>query len=872
MKSAALSRKLHYLLKPKRIAIFEACIIGLVSGLAAVLLKQGVNWLGSLRIYSTALGLPAWLVLPLIGLTGGTLAGWLVQRFAPEASGSGIPQVKAALAYVPMPLNLRIAVVKLISTILVIGSGLMLGRQGPTVHIGAALAAWLSRWVPTSPEYRRQLIAAGAAAGLASGFNAPIAGVLLVVEEFLQDFSGLTLGTAILSSFIGAVVSRLLGGGSLAANIENYPVEFSVQDIPFFLLLGLLAGVFGALFNRGVFISLNINERLIGLSLPGLVGLAGLISGVGRSLLPIDFRDNAGLREFLVVGNVDWRLALIAFVATFILTLVACGSGAPGGLFAPSLILGSALGMLVGESAHLLETAVGAPLGIPLGISSSSTYALAGMGAFFSAMTRVPVTAIVIVFEMTTNFTLVLPLMIGSVVAYLIADRIDPGSVYSRMLARKGILLDANRAENIPLAQLSAADVMQRRVETLTSQMSLREVVQAFSRSHHRGFPVVDQGRLVGIVSQSDLADLSSSPASSATTLAEIMTPNPVAVSPRDLLPQVLYLLNRYKLSRLPVVEDRRVVGIITRADIIRAESDHLSGQIDQIGPQPEPSYLVYQTRSPVTGRGRMLVPLANPQTAPMLLKMAVAIARESHYEIECLQIIEVPRNYSPAETRVNTTASRQMLAEAEAHVTAQQIPIHTQIRIAHDIAHAILETVKDRHIDLIFMGWKGSTATPERVFGNVVDTIIRQAACEVVLIRLGNSFTFNRWLIPVSGGPNVLRAAKLIPALINLGDNTEVVVCQVFTPEQKKIQRTEGMIYVMQALNPVFDGRMIPLCLVGDSVPNKVLSTADRYQTDVIVMGATRESLLKQAIGGNIPEAIAKNSHCTVILVRGAE
>lgn len=204
-----LQKRLEPFLSRKRVAIAEACLIGLVSGLAAVLLKQGVEGMAQWR---TSTPLPTWLALPLIGLVGGWLSGWLVERLAPEAAGSGIPQVKAALGFAKMPLNLRVAAVKVMSTLLALGSGLSLGRQGPTVQIGAGLAAQLSRWVPTSPDYRRQLISAGAAAGLAAGFNAPIAGVLFVVEELLQDFSDLTLGSAILASFIGAVVSRLLGG------------------------------------------------------------------------------------------------------------------------------------------------------------------------------------------------------------------------------------------------------------------------------------------------------------------------------------------------------------------------------------------------------------------------------------------------------------------------------------------------------------------------------------------------------------------------------------------------------------------------------------------------------------------------------------
>lgn len=870
--------KLQRLFGSKRLAIFEACVIGLVSGLAAVLLKQGVGWVGGWRV-QLSYQFPAWVVLPLIGLVGGWLAGWLVERFAPEAAGSGIPQVKAALANVPMPLNLRVAIVKLISVILILGSGLTLGRQGPTVQVGAALAGQLSQWIPTSPEYRRQLIAAGAAAGLAAGFNAPIAGVLFVVEEFLQDFSGLTLGTAILASFIGAVVSRLLGGQGLNLNsiMIDGNASFSLQDVPFFLILGLLAGLLGALFSRGIFVGLGFNRHVLRMSLPWKVALAGLVSGAIIMLLPPEFRDSTGLQDFVSAGEAAWQVTLLVFVVKFVLTLVAYGSGAPGGLFAPSLILGAALGHLVGLSAQFLEASVGVPLGLPAAIGPTTTYALAGMGAFFSAVTRGPITAIVIVFEITTDFNLVLPLMIGSVIAYLIADKAASGSFYNQLLAWNGIHLDKDPiVTKGPWAELTAATLMQRRVETLSSQITLTEAMQAFSRSHHRGFPVVDDGKLVGIVTQTDLADPSRYPASAnadKVTLAEIMTPQPVTVSPKDPLTHVLYLLNRFKLSRLPVTEAHKLVGIITRADIIRAECDRISGERQQFGPQPEPSYVVYQTRSPAVGKGRLLVPLSNPQTAPLLLKMAAAIASAHHYELECLQVIKVPRSQSPTEAFVRTTSSRRLLRQAE-HWAQEfssdwQIPVHTQIRLAHDAAQAMLETIQERHIDQVLMGWKGNTTTPGRVFGSVVDTVIRQASCQVILVKLSETERFDRWLVPLAGGPNSQQALKLLPALLSISDSPSLRLCQVFEPGLEPLDVTL-LQQSVEILNQQLECPMMAHPIWGNSVTDAVVKLAWKENCDVIVLGASREGLLQQAIKGNIPEAIARNSNRTVILVRG--
>jgi chloride channel protein, CIC family len=866
----------QWLLPRRRLAIAEACLIGIVSGLSAVLLKQSVGWFGSLRIQASN-ELPASLVLPAIGLSLGLLCGFLIECLGTEAMGSGIPQIKGALALFPIALNLRVAIIKLITSILSMSAGLTLGRQGPTVHIGAALASQLSYWVPTSPEHRRQMIAAGAGAGLAAGFNAPLAGILFVIEELLRDLSNLTLGTAILASFIGAVVSRLLGGGSLDLNLElsHLSSSFTAPEIPFYLLLGVLAGLLGALFNQGLLTSLTLYDRL-NLSLPVKIGLAGMICGCVVALLPPDFRNNNGLRELLLTGEASWEFTSFAFVAYFFLTLVSYGSGAPGGLFHPSLVLGAALGYLVGVAeVHLLG------LGLP------TNYALAGMGAFFSAVSKVPITAIVIVFEMTTNFNLVLPLMITSGVSYLIADKLTKGSLYQRLLEWKGYTLPTQSVEQTSLAGLMAADLMQRRVETLASQMTLDEAVQAFSRSHHRGFPVVDNGELVGLITQTDLANATQRQLPGDTLLSQVMTPQPITVNPGYSLSEVLYLLNRYQLSRLPVTEDRKLVGIITRADIIRAEADKLSGETKQVGPRPEPSYVVYQTRAPATGKGRILVPLANPQTAPVLLQLAAAIARDRNYEIECLQIIPVPRHHNPAQTSVKTTRSRRLLRLAEKLGRDWNISVHTQIRASHDTAQAILETIKERHINLILMGWKAEPPnSPGRVFGNIIDTLIRQAPCELVLVKLGHRdevlpdgtsvascplpVAWNRWLIPIAGGPNSSHALELLPALVSHSSKLVIHVAQVFAPSTL-LPDTTGLEKAAYLLSHQLSCQVTTLPVRSYSVSDAMIHLAQAQQCDVVVVGASREGLLQQVVTGNIPEAIARGVNSTVILVRRA-
>lgn len=880
-------------LRPKRLAIFEACLIGLISGLAGVLLKLGVGWLGSWRV-ATSTVIPAFILLPAVGLLGGFLTGFLVERLAPETAGSGIPHVKAALAGVNLSLNLRVAVVKLLTTILAVGSGLTLGRQGPTVQIGASLAGWIGNLMPTSPDYRRQLIACGAAAGLAAGFNAPIAGVLFVVEELLHDVSGLTLGTAIIASFIGAVVSQLLGGDSLNLNLREYQISFYPQEIPFYILLGVLAGLLGALFSKGIIYGLHFNRKTLKLALPWRIAAAGFICGLVIAVLPENFRNNTGLREFLLTGEASGITSLIAFIAHFFLTILSAASGAPGGLFAPSLVLGSALGHIVG----ILQAD-------SLGVGLPVTYALAGMGAFFCAVSRAPITAVVIVFEITADFKLVLPLMICSVVAYLVAEKVDSGSLYDRLLEFSGIHLTKDKPAVDGLSDLYAANVMQRRVETLSSQLTFDEVMQAFSRSTHRGFPVVEAGKLVGIVSQSDLANASKRNFMGKSLLKEFMTAQPITVKPTDSLSEVLHRLTRYNLSRLPVTEGRHLVGIITRSDIIRVESDRLSGETNQER-HSEPSYIVYQTRAPQVGNGRLLVPLSNPNTAPALLRLAAAIARDRNYELECLQIMLVPRNSSPSETAVRTTKSRRLLQQAERIARHWDVPLHTQIRVAHDVPRAILETIRERHIDLILMGWQGEISTSGRIFGDVVDTVIRQAGCEVVLVKWSDKLLqkgkkgdwnpkaqiaenspphsdihseelglhtlmgLQRWLVPIRGSYKQAAALRLLPAFVAASALPEIRLCQV---HQRSVAEPDGdeLKQAADFLQRRVGCEITAISVCAKSVADALIDLTQKDRCDAIVLGASREGLLKQVIQGNIPEAVARGCDCTVILVRSA-
>ena len=882
-----------------RYALAEACVIGLVSALSALLLKQGIGWLGLYRLQAVERFGAIW-VLPIAGLASGYLAGLLVEQLSPAAAGGGIPQVKAVLAQFSIPLSVRVALVKMIGTVLVLGAGLTLGRRGPTVHIGAALAAQLSRLFPNSPEHRRQLIAAGAAAGLAAGFNTPLAGILFVVEELMRDISSLTLETAILASFTGAVVSRWLGSGEL--NIPQTILDGSIpntitpSEVPFYLVLGILAGVLGAFFNRGILLSLNFNRHLT-LPMPLRIGLAGLISGVIVALLPPFFQNNAGIREFLVTSETgDWQTTAEVFVAQFFLTLLAYGSGAPGGVFAPALVLGTALGYLCGNA----EVAI-------LGIGYPQTYALVGMGAFFTAVARVPVTAIVIVFEITADFRLVLPLMVCSAVAYLVGEAVFRGSLYQHLLEHNGIELEDETSNNSLLERLTASEVMQRRVETLGVDTSLEEALKAFSRSSYQGFPVLEDNKLVGIVTQTDLSKLAKRKEDK--SLRELMTPKPITVSINTPLCDVLYLLDRYKLSHLPVTEGSKLIGIITRGDIIRVEAERLQGSQSfagnkRVDTKPEPSYVIYQTRSPAVGKGRILLPLSNPQTAPALIEMAVAIANQQRYELECLVIISVPRHNFPAQTKVNSNPSHRLLTQAQNIAEEWQIPIHTQIRVARNIPLAIIETINERQIDLVLMGWKGHNSTPGHILSTVADRIMQLAPCDLLLAKLGQDLKvrnrqfpprlkrtlLNRspallsdsgspglssiysscWLVLVAGGPHSQRAIHLLENLTTGIPAPQIWLCQIYSPQEPEPDLL-SLQRAAHSLNHHLNAQVMAISICAPSLVQGVVDWVQDNKCDVVVLGATQKGILQQNVLGSIPERIAKAVGATVILVREA-
>jgi CIC family chloride channel protein len=533
----------------------EAMIIGAAAGLCAVLLLEGIAELGRWRIALSQF-YPAEIVLPLFGLIGGLLAGIMVQ-IAPEVAGSGIPQVRALLSRVNVNLDLKSAVFKLLGGVVTLGSGLFMGREGPTVQVGAAIASQLSRWLPTSRKNRRQLIAAGAGAGLAAAFDAPLAGVTFVLEELLKEVTPSTVSISLIACFSAAVVENLLGKARANTAITHAGVAVPVHlyDIAFYIVLGLLAAFFGSAFNTLIMGFLGAYKRV---KVPTFVktAFAGLVTGLIVAHLPDAFHNYAQARQLINAGTVPPHLVPLAFASFFLLVLLAYGSGAPGGLFAPSLVLGAALGYMVGF-AHYQAT----------GVNLLDIFTQVGMGAFFAAVARVPLTSTAIVFEMSGNFGLIPPLMIASVIASSVADLLSKGSLYDLLMVWGNIHLSGpNR--NMLADSVRVATIVRQYPLVLSSRSAVKEAEDRLSQAALDGCPVVDKNRLVGVIRVSQIEVMHKDGLADDISLGKVMTRHPVFVSPYDSLEDILFLFTRLDFDWLPVADDRRFVGVVFRSDV----------------------------------------------------------------------------------------------------------------------------------------------------------------------------------------------------------------------------------------------------------------------------------------------------------------
>ena len=420
----------------RRHIVLKAVIVGVLAGVLASLFRLGLEAAEHGRDALVA-AMPGWLGLPaavLTGALGGGLGVWLVRRFAPHASGSGIPQLKSILLRESEPEWKRLLPVKFAGGILSTGGGFALGREGPTVQMGSGLGQMVAEWfkVKAGEGERRALLSAGAGAGLAAAFNAPLSGVVFVLEELHGNFTPVMFVAAFLASVSGDVAARLLTGELPVFHLAGM-VAPGVASLPWAAVLGALMGCLGVVFNRCLLATLDLRERIlrwpaltVGAAVGAYIGLVGwVVPGIAGSGGP--------LVQMAISGRLALTLLPLFVVARFSLTMASYASGAAGGIFAPLLVLGALSGMWFGAGVHLVMTHGPASL-------TPDVFCVLGMGALFTAIVRAPLTGIVLMIELTGVYDFMLPLLVSCLLAYGVAEALGNTPIYEALRQRSRTL------------------------------------------------------------------------------------------------------------------------------------------------------------------------------------------------------------------------------------------------------------------------------------------------------------------------------------------------------------------------------------------------------------------------------------------------
>ncbi|MBI4505876.1 MAG: chloride channel protein, partial [Chloroflexi bacterium] len=527
--------------------LVAAALVGVLGGLGAFVFR---NLLADAeRLFYGTIGAPLAIVSPLalvlVPALGGILVGALTRLLAPEARGQGIPEVLLAVKLHGGHIRPRVAIVKTVASALCLGSGGSAGQVGPIVQIGASLGSFVGQGLRMRSDHLRLLVACGAGAGIAATFNAPIGGVFFAVEVILADFAVHSFSMVVLSSVVAAVISRATIGDRPAFGVPPYTLG-QAWELLLAAALGLLAALVAVGFMRALVGCEALFERW-----RAPAALKPAVGGLCVGALGLAYAELLGPGFSTIQRVLDGHVTLGASLALVFLkpvaTALTLGSGGSGGVFAPSLFIGAVLGSAVGGFAQQV---------LHLATSPGPAYALLGMAALFAATTRAPVTAIVIIFELTNDYRIILPLMVATAVSVVAAQRLHPESVATMVLARRGIRLPSGLTQN-PMDAVRVAEAMTRDFSTVPPDLPLSELATRFSRTGYHGFPVVDrQGRLAGIVTLSDLenAVLQGTPSTDATVrVADIMTTDLIAAYPDETLHQVLSRAGAAHVGRIPV-------------------------------------------------------------------------------------------------------------------------------------------------------------------------------------------------------------------------------------------------------------------------------------------------------------------------------
>ena len=542
-----------------------ALVVGLIAGLGAVALRELVDafdqiLLGDLGGVLTDFG-GGWMIIWVPVLAAIPVA-WIVIRFAPESRGNGVPEVMSAVETQGGRIRPRVAPAKALASAVTIGSGGSVGQIGPVAQVSASLASSLGRVMRQPPEMMTLLVAGGAAGGVSASFNAPIAGVFFALEVILRRFNVRNFTLVVVSSVIATLVAIAIVGGEPGIAIPSYELVSSLE-IGFYALLGLAAALVGILFFRLVYLTEDLISaiRMPALARPALAMLAvGAIGFWHQEIFGIGF----DVIEDAAEGRITVGTLGLLLVLKVLATSLTIGGGSSGGLFAPALFVGAMLGGLMGAGFEAIAPDNTAPPG---------AYAVVGTAAVFAAAARAPLTSLFIVFELTRDYELILPLMTAVAIATGVAQIITRDTVYSIKLARIGVRL-REEPSRAAMDQITVVEAMRTNVPLVDADATLEELAMVLSRAGGNAVAVTDEdGRFQGLVTATDVT-AALERAHENVRAADIVRRYALHVYPDDSLRDVVAMLADADVRQVPVVarfDQTRLLGMVTQRDVLTA-------------------------------------------------------------------------------------------------------------------------------------------------------------------------------------------------------------------------------------------------------------------------------------------------------------
>ena len=539
--------------------ILQAVMVGLISGLLVVFFKVSISKLFEfIQNFISQFDLShKLLIFPLITTLGGLISGVLVFKFAPETKGSGIPFVKMVMARMGNITRVRTIVVKFLAGVAGIGTGLSLGREGPSVQLGAGAGALVGKIFKMKGTDQGKLIAAGAGSAIGATFNAPIAGTIFVLEELVNKFSASLLFPVLVATVTASSVARHFLGNNPSFTIPYITHDLSFEGISVCIILGIVAGFLGVAFAKIIYKNNEFFEKMD--KIPNWLkpAIAGFGIGVIGIFIPYVLGSGNLSVDLLLQHKLALSVVVLVFAVKFFVTPFCFGSGAAGGIFLPMLMLGSFLGYIVASIFNMFGFHVDVVV-----------MAMIGMGAFLASVARTPITAVVMVFEMTAGYTHILPIMLSAAIADLIAEKLNHRPIYASLIVNQ-----VKSPEAKLLSRLLVKNYMKTDLVCFSSNMTISTVQEKIKNYSFKTYPVKnDKNKLLGLITKSDIEDAIFQGVDTNTEINKLMNPSPVTIEPSENLYIAYFRLHSNNAQCLVVVDkNNKIKGLITRQDINKA-------------------------------------------------------------------------------------------------------------------------------------------------------------------------------------------------------------------------------------------------------------------------------------------------------------